>query len=62
MTKKILQFLDYQNIDIENKTKAFQEYDEATLAKSFDFFEEESDLINLARQAKGELEALLQNS
>ena len=62
MTKEILKFLDYKDDDIEKKTLAFQQHDEATLYKSFEFFEEEKDLINFARQAKGELERILQSS
>ena len=62
MTKEVLKFLDYKAEDIEKKAQAFQKHDEATLYKSFDFFEEEVDLINFARQARGELERILQNS
>jgi len=62
MTKEILKFLDYKDDDIEKKALAFQQHDEATLYKSFEFFEEETDLINFARQAKGELERILQSS
>lgn len=61
MTKEVLKFLDYKQEDIEKKAKAFQKYDEASLYKSFEFFEKETDLINFARQAKGELERILQN-
>lgn len=62
MTKEILKFLGYKDEDIDQKATAFQKHDEANLYKSFEFFEEENDLINFARQAKGELEQLLQNS
>lgn len=62
MTKEILKFLDYKHEDVEKKAEAFRKHDEASLYKSFDFFEEESDLISFARQAKGELERILQNS
>jgi voltage-gated potassium channel Kch len=62
MTKEILKFVGYKARDIQAKAAAFEKYDEATLHKSFEFFEEEKDLINFARQAKGELERILQNS
>lgn len=62
MTKEVLRFLDYKQEDIEKKAEVFQKYDEASLYKSFEFFEKETDLINFARQAKGELERILQNN
>lgn len=62
MTKKIMKFLGYKIEDIEKKTTAFRKHDEATLLQSFEFFERESDLINFARQAKGELERILRSN
>jgi glutathione-regulated potassium-efflux system ancillary protein KefC len=62
MTKEVMKFLDYKTEEIQNKTTAFKEHDEATLIQSFDFFEQESDLINFSRQAKGELERILKSS
>ncbi|HAU1668388.1 TPA: potassium transporter [Legionella pneumophila] len=62
MTKEILKFLGYKPEEIEKKANAFQKHDEETLIKSFDFFEEEANLINFSRQAKGELERILQNN
>ncbi|BCA94801.1 potassium transporter [Legionella antarctica] len=44
MTKEILNFLGYKPDDIEKKASAFQKHDEATLHKSFEFFEEETDV------------------
>ncbi len=61
MTKEILKFLGYKQKDIHTKATVFEEHDEASLLQSFEFFEEEKDLINFARQAKGELERILQN-
>lgn len=61
MTKEIMKFLDYKPEDIRRKAQAFKKHDEATLIQSFEFFEKESDLINFSRQAKGELERVLQN-
>ncbi|MFI4919939.1 MAG: monovalent cation:proton antiporter-2 (CPA2) family protein [Legionellales bacterium] len=60
MTKEILKFLDYTQEDVDRKSQAFQEHDDATLLKSFEFFDEEHDLINFSRQANGELERILQ--
>jgi len=61
MTKKILSFLGYENDEIHRKAQAFQTHDEATLMKSFEFFNEEEHLINFAKQASGELERILQS-
>lgn len=62
MTQEVMKFLGYKEEDIQKKAHAFKQHDEATLIQSFDFFEEESDLINFSRQAKGELERILQSS
>lgn len=62
MTKEILKFLGYTPRDIQRKTKAFERYDEMSLYKSFEFFNEERHLINFTRQAKGELERILSSS
>ena len=62
MTKEILKFIGYPSEDIENKATAFQQHDDNTLVKSFDFFEEEDDLIMFSRQASSELEQILESS
>ncbi len=62
MTKEVLKFMGYKQEVIEKKTQAFQQYDESSLLSSFEFFEEENDLINFSRQSKGELERILQDS
>ncbi|WP_115707026.1 monovalent cation:proton antiporter-2 (CPA2) family protein [Legionella sainthelensi] len=62
MTKEIMKFLGYKSEDIQKKTAAFKKHDETTLIRSFDFFDKESDLINFSRQAKGELERILQSN
>lgn len=59
MTKQIMKFIGYRHEDIEKKAKAFKTHDESTLIQSFDFFEKETDLINFDRQARGELERVL---
>lgn len=61
MTKDIMQFLGYSEDEANRKVRVFQEHDEKSLIKSFEFFEEEKDLINFARQATGELEQILQS-
>jgi voltage-gated potassium channel Kch len=62
MTKEILKFIGYKPKEIQAKATAFEKHDEASLFKSFEFFDEEQSLINFARQSKGELEQILQNS
>jgi voltage-gated potassium channel Kch len=62
MTKEVLKGLGYKEEEIEHKAVAFQKHDEESLHKSFAFFEEETSLINFSRQAKGELESILQDS
>ncbi|MCW8399909.1 monovalent cation:proton antiporter-2 (CPA2) family protein [Legionella sp. PATHC038] len=62
MTKEVMKFLGYSHEDIQKKASAFRKHDETSLIQSFDFFEKESDLINFSRQAKGELERILQSS
>ncbi len=62
MTKEVLKFIGYNPDDIEKKANAFQKHDEAALLKSFEFFEEETALINFSKQTSGELEQILQNS
>lgn len=62
MTKEVMKFMGYSEEDAHRKAEAFQKHDEANLIKSFEFFEEEKDLINFAKQAVGELERILQSS
>lgn len=62
MTKEVMKFLGYKPEDIQKKANAFKKHDESTLIQSFDFFDKESDLINFARQARGELERILKSS
>lgn len=62
MTRELLKFLNYKSEDIERKVRAFQKHDEASLYKSFEFFEKESDLIHFARQATHDLERILQDN
>lgn len=62
MTKEVMKFVGYSEEDAQRKAQAFEKHDEANLIKSFEFFEEEKDLINFAKQAVGELERILQSS
>ncbi|WP_454781060.1 monovalent cation:proton antiporter-2 (CPA2) family protein [Legionella sp. WA2022007384] len=62
MTQEVMKFLGYNHEDIQKKATAFKKHDETTLVQSFDFFEKESDLISFSRQAKGELERILQSN
>ena len=62
MTKEALKFLGYGDDEIASKAHVFQEHDEATLFKSFEFFEKDADLIHFTRQNKGELEIILKNN
>lgn len=62
LTKEVLKFLGYKQREITVKTNAFAKHDESTLIQSFEFFEEETHLINFSRQAKGELERVLEKS
>lgn len=62
MTKEVMKFIGYKQDDIDKKAAAFQKHDEDTLIQSFEFFERETDLINFSRQAKGELERILQSN
>jgi monovalent cation:proton antiporter-2 (CPA2) family protein len=61
MTEEVMRFLGYKTEDIQKKASAFKKHDETTLIQSFDFFDQESDLINFSRQAKGELERILKS-
>ncbi len=62
MTKEIMKFLGYKPEEIERKATAFKKHDETSLIQSFEFFEQEHDLINFSRQAKGELERILRSN
>ncbi|WP_367606418.1 monovalent cation:proton antiporter-2 (CPA2) family protein [Legionella sp. W05-934-2] len=59
MAEKILRDLAYSPAEIERKAKAFTKHDNETLEKSFEFFDQEKEIINLNQKAKGELAQLL---
>ncbi|WED43170.1 monovalent cation:proton antiporter-2 (CPA2) family protein [Legionella cardiaca] len=60
MAQEIMKFLGYSEKTLKKKAQAFSQHDEVTLQKSFAFFEKEHEMINLSRQARGELERILQ--
>ena len=59
MAEKILKDLAYSPTVIQRKARAFAKHDRATLVKSFEFFEQEKEIISLNQKAKGELASLL---
>lgn len=61
MAKEIMISLGHPEALIEQRAQAFYRHDEATLKRSFEFFEREPELISFARQANGELERILQS-
>ncbi|CEK11958.1 monovalent cation:proton antiporter-2 (CPA2) family protein [Legionella hackeliae] len=61
MAQEVMKFLGFGEKTLKTKAKAFAQHDEATLQKSFAFFEKEHELISFARQANGELERILQD-
>ncbi|CDZ75912.1 K(+)/H(+) antiporter [Legionella massiliensis] len=61
MAQDIMKFLGYSPESMRRKARTFAQHDEASLLKSFEFFEKEPELINFARQASGELERILQD-
>lgn len=60
MAQEVMTFLGANSADISRRAMKFMEHDEATLQKSFEFFDREPELISFARQASGELERIFQ--
>lgn len=60
MATDIMRFLGHAPDDIMRKASAFQQHDEETLERSFPLMDKENDLIDFARQARGELERIMQ--
>ncbi len=60
MAKDIMLWLGEDNAAITTMADQFRAHDEATLQKSFAFFEDESALINYAKTSREELEQILQ--
>jgi CPA2 family monovalent cation:H+ antiporter-2 len=61
MAQQILVSLGKNESDIHSKAIKFKQHDEATLKASFDFFDDEPELVNFMRTQRAELERILQN-
>lgn len=61
MAQSIMVTLGHSAESMRRKAKAFLQLDEESLQKSFEFFEQEPELINFSRQVNGELERILQD-
>jgi glutathione-regulated potassium-efflux system ancillary protein KefC len=61
MAQEIMVFLGKDPTEMRRKAERFLEHDEATLRKSFDFFDDEPELVNFARLRTAELEQILRD-
>lgn len=61
MAQDLMKFLGHNPDSLRRKARVFSQHDEASLRKSFDFFNKERELISFTRQARGELEYILQD-
>ncbi len=61
MAQAIMETLGHNPIKIQYRAEQFMRHDEATLMKSFEFFENEPELINFARFRTAELENILKS-
>lgn len=61
MAEEVMKFLGADAELTHQKALQFMAHDEATLFKSFEFFEQEPELISFSRQARGEMERILQD-
>lgn len=59
MAQKIMRFLGHDGKRMRQNARTFLKHDEASLKKSFEFFEKEAELINFSRQSFSELERIL---
>lgn len=59
MAQEVMVALGHKESDMQYKALRFKHHDESTLRKSFDFMDNEPELISFARQARGELERIL---
>jgi glutathione-regulated potassium-efflux system ancillary protein KefC len=59
MAKEIMVWLGGRESDIAFKAEQFRRHDEATLKESFQFFEDQSALVNFAKTRRTELENIL---
>jgi glutathione-regulated potassium-efflux system ancillary protein KefC len=60
LAQKAMVFLGNNEADMQYKAEQFLRHDEATLHKSFEFFENEPQLVNFGRLRREELERILQ--
>jgi voltage-gated potassium channel Kch len=60
MAQDVMVFLGGKKSDIEHKAAQFMKHDEATLQKSFEFFDNEPEMVNFARLSREELNRILQ--
>lgn len=61
MAGEVLKFLGGRAYDVRRQSIRFLKHDEKTLHESFAFFQKEPELISFARQARKELENILQS-
>lgn len=61
MAQQILVSLGKNDSDSHSKAIKFKQHDEATLKASFDFFDDEPELVSFMRTQRAELEHILQN-
>ncbi|MBA3535667.1 MAG: cation:proton antiporter [Tatlockia sp.] len=61
MAQEVMKFLGLSPELMRRKARTFAQHDEASLRKSFEFFNKEHELISFTRQAIGELEQILQD-
>ncbi len=61
MAEEVMKTLGAEAADTHRKALQFMQHDEATLLRSFEFFEQEPELISFSRQARGELERIMQD-
>lgn len=59
MAQEAMKLLGASAAAVQRKAVRFMEHDEKTLQRSFEFFEQEPELISFSRQASGELEQIL---
>jgi monovalent cation:proton antiporter-2 (CPA2) family protein len=59
MAQEIMVFLGKRESDMQYKAQQFLRHDEATLRKSFAFFDNEPELVNFARLRRAEMEQIL---
>lgn len=59
--QEILIRLGYSEASVRRKAKVFRQHDEDTMRASFEFFEDEAQLISFAKSSRAELQRILQS-